>query len=100
MPPTTTSQIDANSDGGFLRGLALPVVFIGAILVFVVPIPPRCARRLAFGQLDGRRSRAFDDAGDPYSARVQRLPDHPAHNHTDAVGLERRDGSPRADAGR
>ncbi len=38
MPPTTTSP--AGPGGGGLRGLVLPVTIIGAILVFVVPIPP------------------------------------------------------------
>ncbi len=38
MPPTTTSR--AGEIGGGLRGLVLPVTIIGAILVFVVPIPP------------------------------------------------------------
>ena len=35
MPPTTSSP------AGFLRGLVLPITIIGAILVFVVPIPPQ-----------------------------------------------------------
>src|SRR5689334_19181940 len=39
MPPTTVSP--ARSGGGGLRGLVLPVTIIGAILVFVVPIPPQ-----------------------------------------------------------
>ena len=39
MPPTNSSQIATSTGGGFLRGLVLPVVFVGAILVFVVPIP-------------------------------------------------------------
>ena len=38
MPPTTTSRAEAV--GGGLRSLALPVTIVGAILVFVVPIPP------------------------------------------------------------
>ena len=38
MPPTTTSP--AGTVGGGLRGLVLPVTIVGAILVFVVPIPP------------------------------------------------------------
>jgi flagellar biosynthesis protein FlhA len=40
MPPTTASLPAASIDGGYLRGLVMPIVFIGAILVFVVPIPP------------------------------------------------------------
>jgi flagellar biosynthesis protein FlhA len=39
MPPTTSSPIAANTGGGLLRGLVLPIVFVGAVLVFVVPIP-------------------------------------------------------------
>jgi flagellar biosynthesis protein FlhA len=39
MAPTSSSQIATSTGGGFLRGLALPVIFVGAILVFVVPIP-------------------------------------------------------------
>ena len=39
MPPTTSSQLATSTGGGFLRGLVLPIVFIGAILVFVVPVP-------------------------------------------------------------
>ncbi len=35
MPPTTSSPV------GYLRGLVLPITIIGAILVFVVPIPPQ-----------------------------------------------------------
>ncbi len=38
MPPTMTSR--SADIGGGLRGLVLPVTIIGAILVFVVPIPP------------------------------------------------------------
>jgi flagellar biosynthesis protein FlhA len=38
MPPTTMSP--ARPDGNYLRGLVLPITIIGAILVFVVPIPP------------------------------------------------------------
>ena len=38
MPPTTTSP--AGPGGGGLRSLVLPITIIGAILVFVVPIPP------------------------------------------------------------
>ena len=39
MPPTTSSPIESGTGGGYLRGLVMPVAFIGAILVFVVPIP-------------------------------------------------------------
>ncbi len=41
MPPTTASAPESGSAGGSLRGLVLPVTIIGAILVFVVPIPPQ-----------------------------------------------------------
>ncbi len=40
MPPTTSSPIPTGAGGGYLRGLVMPVTIIGAILVFVVPIPP------------------------------------------------------------
>ena len=40
MPPTASSLQATSTDGGFLRGLVMPIVFVGAILVFVVPIPP------------------------------------------------------------
>src|SRR5271170_7903625 len=40
MPPTTSSELGSESEGGFLQGLVLPVTIIGAILVFVVPIRP------------------------------------------------------------
>ena len=43
MPPTTSSEIETGTGGGFLRGLVMPVAFIGAILVFVVPIPAACS---------------------------------------------------------
>ncbi len=39
MPPTTSSPIGSGTGGGFLRGLVLPITIVGAILVFVVPIP-------------------------------------------------------------
>jgi flagellar biosynthesis protein FlhA len=39
MPPTTTSRRGSNPS--FVRGLVLPITIIGAILVFVVPIPPQ-----------------------------------------------------------
>ena len=39
MPPTTTMS-PAGSGGDSLRGVVLPITIIGAILVFVVPIPP------------------------------------------------------------
>ena len=38
MPPTTSSLL--GSGRRYLRGLVLPITIIGAILVFVVPIPP------------------------------------------------------------
>jgi flagellar biosynthesis protein FlhA len=37
MPPTTSS---ADTAGGVVRGLVMPITIVGAILVFVVPIPP------------------------------------------------------------
>ena len=40
MPPTTSSAIEAGTAGGFVRGLVMPITIVGAILVFVVPIPP------------------------------------------------------------
>jgi flagellar biosynthesis protein FlhA len=40
MPPTTTSS-PRGSARDYLRGLVLPITIIGAILVFVVPIPPQ-----------------------------------------------------------
>ncbi|MFI5458912.1 MAG: flagellar biosynthesis protein FlhA [Isosphaerales bacterium] len=39
MPPTASSAIGSGAGGGYLRGLVMPVTIIGAILVFVVPIP-------------------------------------------------------------
>jgi len=39
MPPTASSPIGSGAGGGYLRGLVMPVTIIGAILVFVVPIP-------------------------------------------------------------
>ena len=86
MPPTTSSPIATGTGGGYLRGLVLPVTIIGAILVFVVPIPAGVARRPALGQPDGGRGRALDDAGDPHAAGVQRVPDDPADDHADAAG--------------
>ena len=71
MPPTTSSAIAANTGGGFLRGLVLPVAFIGAILVFVVPIPAGVLDVLLSANLDGGGGRALDDAGDPHAAGVQ-----------------------------
>jgi len=40
MPPTTSSLQAAGTGGGILRGLVMPITIIGAIFVFVVPIPP------------------------------------------------------------
>ncbi len=40
MASTLSSQIAPSTGGVSLRGLVLPIVFVGAILVFVVPIPP------------------------------------------------------------
>ena len=38
--PRRRARSGSGTGGGFLRGLVLPVTIIGAILVFVVPIPP------------------------------------------------------------
>ncbi len=44
MPPTTSttmmSPTDSGTDSGGWRSLVLPITIIGAILVFVVPVPP------------------------------------------------------------
>ncbi len=40
MPPTTSSADTAGGAGGVVRGLVMPITIVGAILVFVVPIPP------------------------------------------------------------
>jgi flagellar biosynthesis protein FlhA len=40
MPPTTSSADTAGAAGGVVRGLVMPITIVGAILVFVVPIPP------------------------------------------------------------
>ena len=40
MPPTTSSADGAGAAGGVVRGLVMPITIVGAILVFVVPIPP------------------------------------------------------------
>ncbi len=44
MPPTTSttmmSSADSGTDSGGWRSLVLPITIIGAILVFVVPVPP------------------------------------------------------------
>jgi flagellar biosynthesis protein FlhA len=39
MPSTTSSTIESGTGDGPIRGLLMPVTIIGAILVFVVPIP-------------------------------------------------------------
>jgi flagellar biosynthesis protein FlhA len=39
MPPTISRPIETGAGGSYLRGLVMPVTIIGAILVFVVPIP-------------------------------------------------------------
>src|SRR5262245_33813442 len=40
MAPTTSSPIQSGTGRDLLRGLIMPVTIVGAILVFVVPIPP------------------------------------------------------------
>ncbi len=40
MPSTTSRALEQPAARGYLLGLLLPVIIIGAILVFVVPIPP------------------------------------------------------------
>jgi flagellar biosynthesis protein FlhA len=40
MASTTSSSIGTGTSAGWLRDLVMPVTIIGAILVFVVPIPP------------------------------------------------------------
>jgi flagellar biosynthesis protein FlhA len=39
-PPTSSSLRAASSGGTMLRGLVMPIMIVGAILVFIVPIPP------------------------------------------------------------
>ena len=58
MPPRTPSASDAGSGGGYLRGLVLPVALIGAILVFVVPVPAGLLDVLLSANLTRRRGRA------------------------------------------
>ena len=62
-----------STGGGFLRGLVLPVTIIGAILVFVVPIPPAVLDVLLSANLTRGGGRALDDAGDPHAAGIQRV---------------------------
>ena len=40
MPPTTSSANEAGTAGVLVRGLVMPITIVGAILVFIVPIPP------------------------------------------------------------
>ncbi len=41
MPSATSRALEQPAGGGYLRGLVLPVTIIGAISVFVIPIPPQ-----------------------------------------------------------
>jgi flagellar biosynthesis protein FlhA len=40
MLPATSSANEPGTAGGLVRGLVMPITIVGAILVFVVPIPP------------------------------------------------------------
>ena len=86
MPPTTSSPIESGAGGGYLRGLVMPVTIVGAILVFVVPIPPAVLDVLLSANVTRGGARALDDAGDPHAAGIQRVSDDPADDHADAAG--------------
>ena len=75
MPPTTSSPLE--SVWRRTSGLVLPVTIIGAILVFVVPIPPGVLDLLLSANLTLAVVVLLDDAGDPHAAGVQRISDDP-----------------------
>ena len=72
-------------------GLILPVAIVGAVLVFVVPLPAGGPRPAAGGQHHAGGADPADGAGDRDAAGVQRLPDDPAGHHAEPAGPERGD---------
>ena len=89
MPPTTSSPIAS----GWRRssGLVLPIVIIGAILVFVIPIPPGLLDVSALGQFDACGGGAAHDPGDPVPSGIQCVSDHSADHDADPAGPQRGD---------
>ena len=97
MPPRTPSASDAGSGGGYLRGLVMPVAFIGAILVFVVPIPAGMLDVLLSANLTVAVVVLLTTLAIRTPQEFSAFPDHPADDHADAAGLERGDGAAGAD---
>ncbi len=98
MPPTTTSP--AGTVGNGLRGLVLPIIIVGAILVFVVPIPPELLDVLLSVNLTVAVLVLLTTLTIRAPQEFSALPDDPAHDHADAAGPERRDHEAGAHAGR
>ena len=98
MPLTPSSPVA--SGWSRLTGVILPITIVGAILVFIVPVPPLVLDLLLVGQHHAGGDRAADHAGDPHAAGVQRLPDDPAGDHADPAGAQRGDDAADPDARR
>ena len=71
---------------GGLRGLVLPITIIGAILVFVVPIPPALLDVLLSANLTVAVVVLLTTLSIRAPAGIQRVPDDPADDHADAAG--------------
>ena len=71
MPPTATSSAAPRSTG-WSRSPAsvLPVTIVGAILVFIIPVPPAVLDLLLSANITLAVLVLADHAGDPQPARV------------------------------
>lgn len=94
MPPTTSSPV------GYLRGLVLPITIIGAILVFVVPIPPQLLDILLSANLTVAVVVLLTTLSIQAPQEFMRVSHDFVDDHPDATGLERRNDAAGADPGR
>ncbi len=84
----------------YVRGLVLPVTIIGAILVFVVPIPPLVLDVLLSANVTVAVVVLLTTLAIRTPAGVQRVSDDPADHDADPAGPERGDDAAGPDARR
>ena len=89
MPAATISP-PVDSAWSRLAGVILPVTIVGAVLVFIVPVPPAVLDLLQSANITPGGPGAADDPGDPIAGGLQRVPDDPPDDHADPAGPQRR----------
>ena len=84
--PQRRARSASGAGGDFLRGLVLPITIIGAILVFVVPIPATMLDVLLSANLTVAVVVLLTTLAIRYAAGIQCFPDNPSDDDAHEAG--------------